>query len=70
MAAGNLLYDPSFEADLGRWRGSEGAHLAVIHVTHRSGAALAIEMAVELPTDVTVFVDDPELRVTRSSSKP
>jgi hypothetical protein len=45
--------------------------LEVIHVTHRSGAALAIEVAgVELPADVTVFVDDLELQVTKASSKP
>jgi hypothetical protein len=45
--------------------------LEVIHVTHRSGAALAIEVAaVELPADVTVFVDDLTLRVTKASSMP
>jgi len=45
--------------------------LEVIHVTHRSGAALAIEVAaVELPTDVSVLVDDLELRVTKASSMP
>jgi hypothetical protein len=45
--------------------------LEVIHVTHRSGAALSIELAaVDLPADVTVLVDDLELRVTRASSKP
>lgn len=153
-ATGNLLDDPSFEAGLGRWQASDGAHLTrvsggrsrswaaslasgistspsmaihnvrrcqtgkayavtvwlraskpgaliriglveeshgrryaadtagavlggqrwepleVIHVTHKSGAALAIEVAVELPADVTVFVDDLELRVTKASSKP
>ena len=43
----------------------------MIHVTHRSGAALAIEVAsVELPADVTVFVDDLTLRVTKASSMP
>jgi len=45
--------------------------LEVIHVTHRSGAALAIEVAaVELPADATVFVDDLTLRVTKASSMP
>jgi hypothetical protein len=45
--------------------------LEVVHVTHRSGAALAIEVtAVELPTGATVFVDDLELGVTRAASKP
>jgi hypothetical protein len=51
--------------------GSGWEPLEVIHVTHRSGAALAIEVAaVELPTDATVLVDDLDLRVTRALSKP
>jgi hypothetical protein len=45
--------------------------LEVVHVTHRSRATLAIQVtAVELPTGVTVFVDDLELRVARAASKP
>ena len=43
----------------------------MIHVTHRSGAVLAVEVAaVELRADVNVLVDDLELRVAKASSMP
>jgi hypothetical protein len=51
--------------------GQRWERLEVLHVTHRSGAALAIEVAaVELPADGTIFVDDLELRATKASSTP